>query len=61
LQALITATAAYLGPGFHVPNENSELLKWCYENGFRMVKAMTLMTIGLYNVPEGKYLPSVLF
>ena len=61
LKALIAATPAYLGPGFHVPNENAELLRWCYEKGFRMTKSMTLMTLGLYNVPDGKYLPSVLF
>jgi hypothetical protein len=59
--SLIAATPTYFGPGFHVPNENSELLRWCYEKGFRMVKAMTLMTTGLYNIPDGKYLPSVLY
>jgi predicted N-acetyltransferase YhbS len=61
LKALIAATPAYLGPGFLVPNENTELLRWCYDKGFRMTKSMTLMTLGLYNLPEGKYLPSVLF
>jgi len=61
IKALIAATPTYFGPGFHVPNENSELLRWCYEKGFRMVKAMTLMTTGLYNIPDGKYLPSVLY
>jgi GNAT superfamily N-acetyltransferase len=61
LKALIAATPTFLGPGFHVPNDNAELLRWCYANGLRMVKAMTLMTMGLYNEPQGKYLPSVLF
>jgi hypothetical protein len=61
LKALIAATPDYLGPGFHVPNDNDELLRWCYAKGLRMVKAMTLMTLGLYNEPNGKYLPSVLF
>jgi hypothetical protein len=28
-------------------------------NGLRVVHTMTLMTIGLYNEPEGPYLPSV--
>jgi len=61
LKALIGAAPAYSGPGFHVPNTNHELLCWCYEQGLRMVKAMTLMTIGLYNEPQGAFLPSVSF
>ncbi len=59
LMALIAATPEYHGPGFHVPNDNRELLIWCYDNGLRMVKAMTLMSIGLYSEPRGSYLPSV--
>jgi predicted N-acetyltransferase YhbS len=61
LKALIGAAPAYVGAGFHVPNSNHELLVWCYEHGLRMVKAMTLMTIGLYNEPRGAYLPSVMY
>ncbi len=61
VMALIAATPEYQGPGFHVPNTNADLLRWCYENGLRMVKAMSLMTIGLYNEPRGAYLPSVLY
>jgi predicted N-acetyltransferase YhbS len=61
LKALICATPVYFGAGFHVPNTNHELLTWCYGSGLRMVKAMTLMTIGLYNEPKGAYLPSILF
>ena len=61
LQALIAASPGIGGPGFHVPNDNAELLRWCYANGLQMVKAMTLMTIGLYNEPQGRYLPSVLY
>jgi hypothetical protein len=59
VKALIGATAEYQGLGFHVPNSNRELLAWCYDNGLRMVKAMTLMSVGLYNEPKGAYLPSV--
>jgi hypothetical protein len=29
--------------------------------GLRVVQPMTLMTIGLYNEPQGAYLPSILF
>ena len=60
LKAVIAAAPAYLSTGFHVPNSNGELLRWCYARGLRMVKAMTLMTVGLYNEPDGAYLPSVL-
>jgi predicted N-acetyltransferase YhbS len=61
LQALIAASPGFAGVGFHVPNENADLLRWCYANGLQMVKAMTLMTVGLYNEPKGCYLPSVLY
>jgi predicted N-acetyltransferase YhbS len=61
VKALIAATPEYSGTGFHVPNTNRELLSWCYDNGLRMVKAMTLMSIGLYNEPKGAYLPSVTY
>jgi predicted N-acetyltransferase YhbS len=61
VQALIAASSEYQGTGFHVPNSNAPLLRWCYDNGLRMVKAMTLMSIGLYNEPRGAYLPSVTF
>jgi hypothetical protein len=36
-------------------------VRWCLENGLRLVHQMTLMTIGLYNEPAGAYLPSVLY
>jgi GNAT superfamily N-acetyltransferase len=61
MKALIGSASEYSGPGFHVPNTNTELLRWCYDNGLRMVKAMTLMSVGLYNEPDGAYLPSVLY
>jgi hypothetical protein len=31
------------------------------ENGLRLMHQMNLMTIGLYNEPDGAYLPSVLY
>jgi hypothetical protein len=34
---------------------------WCLEQGLQIVQQSTLMTIGLYNEPEGAYLPSILF
>lgn len=61
LRALIGASPEYAGLGFHVPTDNDDLLRWCFDNGLRMVKAMTLMTVGLYNEPQGAYLPMILY
>ncbi len=61
LKALIAGAPAYVGPGFLVPARNSELLRWCLENGLRIVKPLTLMSLGLYNEPDGVFLPSVLY
>ena len=57
LQALVASA----GPGIIVPARNSDLFRWCLENGLRVVQPMTLMTSGLYNEPAGAYLLSVLF
>ncbi len=47
--------------GIIVATRNAELFRWCLESGLRVVHAMTLMTIGLYNEPLGAYPPSVLY
>jgi predicted N-acetyltransferase YhbS len=61
LKALIGAAPAFGGPGFLVPTRNHDLFSWCLERGLRLVKQMTLMTMGLYNEPAGAWLPSVLY
>lgn len=61
VKALIAAAEAYPGPGFHVPTRNTELFRWCLDNGLRVVQPMTLMSIGLYNEPAGAYLPSIFY
>jgi GNAT superfamily N-acetyltransferase len=61
LKALIGAAPAYVGPGFLLPTRNTELFRWCLEQGLRVVVVMTLMSIGLYNEPAGACLPSVLY
>jgi GNAT superfamily N-acetyltransferase len=61
LQALISAADGFGGPGIIVPTRNSDLFRWCLESGLRVVQPMTLMTMGLYNEPNGAYLPSVLY
>jgi hypothetical protein len=58
---LIGAAPAFAGPGFFVPTRNGELMRWCLNEGLRIVQPMTLMTIGLYNEPVGAYLPSVFY
>ena len=61
LQALIATAESFGGPGILVPTRNAQLLRWCLEQGLRIVYPMTLMTIGLYNEPTGAYMPSVAF
>ncbi len=61
LKALIGAADSFPGPGFLVPTRNGELMRWCLEHGLRITHTMTLMSIGLYNQPEGAWLPSVLY
>jgi GNAT superfamily N-acetyltransferase len=61
LQALIGAAPGFSGPGFLLPTRNHDLFRWCLDQGLRLVKQQTLMTIGLYNEPAGAYLPSILY
>jgi GNAT superfamily N-acetyltransferase len=61
LQAIIAAADGFGGPGILVPSRNAELLRWCLGNGLRVVQPMTLMSIGLYNEPNGAFLPSVTY
>jgi len=61
IKALISATPEYLGPGFLLPIRNHELFMWCVENGLRIVIPMTHMSLGLYNEPQGAFLPGVLY
>ncbi len=61
LQALIASQDSFRGPGLLVPTRNSALLRWCLNNGLRVVQPMNLMSLGLYNEPAGAWLPSILF
>jgi len=61
LKALIGAVTEFQGPGFLLPTRNSDLFRWCLENGLRVVQPMTLMSKGLYNEPRGAFLPSILY
>jgi hypothetical protein len=57
LKALIGSATEYSGPGFLLPTRNTELFRWCLAHGLRLVQQMTLMTIGLYNEPQGPTCP----
>ena len=61
LKALIGASPNFSGPGFLLPSRNAEVLRWCLQNGLRIIEPMTLMSKGLYNDPAGAFLPSVLY
>jgi predicted N-acetyltransferase YhbS len=61
LKALIGAAPGFSGPGFLLPTRNGDVLRWCLENGLRIVQPMTLMSRGLYGEPAGAFLPSILF
>jgi len=59
MRALICAADEYGTPGFLVPLSNHDLFRWCIANGLRIFFLTTLMSIGVYQEPEGTYLPSV--
>ena len=61
LKVLIAAAPEFGGPGFLLPIRNAELFRWCLEQRLRVVQTMTLMSLGLYNEPQGVFLPSVLY
>jgi len=61
LKALIGDAQSFPGTGFLVPTRKGELMRWCLAEGLRITQTMTLMSIGLYNQPEGAWLPSVLY
>ena len=61
LKALIANASAILGPGFFVPGRNHELIKWLFENGFRIAWPANLMTLGQYQEPTSPFLPSLAY
>jgi hypothetical protein len=61
LQALIGSAERFLGLGFLLPSRDAAMLRWCLEHGLRIVQQSTLMTMGLYNEPSARWLPSVVY
>jgi GNAT superfamily N-acetyltransferase len=59
LRALICEAEEYGTPGFLVPLSNNDLFRWCLDHGLRVFFVTQMMTIGLYQEPEGAYMPSV--
>jgi predicted N-acetyltransferase YhbS len=61
LKALVGAAESFAGPGVLVPTRNGDLMRWCLARGLRVTQTLTLMTMGLYNQPDGVWLPSVTY
>ncbi len=61
LQALIGAATEFAGPGLILPTRNGDLFRWCLGRGLRVIQPLTLMSMGLYNEPAGKFLPSIIY
>jgi GNAT superfamily N-acetyltransferase len=59
LRALIGSADDYGTPGFLVPLADTELLRWCLGHGLRIFFVLNMMTLGLYELPQGAYMPSV--
>jgi GNAT superfamily N-acetyltransferase len=59
LRALICEAQDFGTPGFLVPLSNNDLFRWCLDQGLRVFFVLNMMTIGLYQEPEGAYMPSV--
>lgn len=63
MRALILgAMAATEAPAsFLLPTRQAGLFGWCLDEGLRVVKPMTYMTIGDYREPTGCWIPSVCY
>ncbi len=44
---------------FLLATRQTSLFRWCLKHGMRVIKPMTLMSMGAYHEPRGCYLPSV--
>jgi GNAT superfamily N-acetyltransferase len=61
LIALLAQASSFHPTGIMVPVRNHEVFSWCLDHGLRSLHLNTLMTIGLYNEPQGAWLPSILY
>ncbi len=44
---------------FLLPTRQTNLFRWCLQQGMRVIKPSTLMSTGRYGEPRGRFLPSV--
>ncbi len=60
LQSLLSGAASALNAplSFLLPLRQSELARWCIQQGLRLGKPMLLMSIGEYQDPRGAWFPS---
>lgn len=61
LKALIGAAQGFAGPGILLPSRNGEVMRWCLDNGLKIIQPLNLMAFGPYNEPKGAFLPSIIF
>lgn len=61
LKALIGSGREISGPGVLLPTRNGEVLRWCLENGLRIVMPLSLMSKGFYKTPRTPFVPSILY
>lgn len=61
MRALLTGASNQCAEPLSVmlPTRQATLFRWCLKNGMKVVKPMTLMSMGEYHEPRGCYLPSV--
>lgn len=61
MKALLGHASEFSGPGIIVPSGNGDLMRWCLENGLKVVHQLTLMTKGFYQRPALPYVPSIFY
>ena len=61
LKSLFVKQVVIKPPGVLIPATNHSLLKWCLDSGLKVNQSMNLMTLGEYEAPVGKWLPSINF
>jgi GNAT superfamily N-acetyltransferase len=61
MQALLTGAGNLCDGPFSLilPTRQSDLFRWCLKKGMKVIKPLTLMSMGEYHAPRGSYLPSV--
>lgn len=61
LKSLIVNQETIKPPGILIPATEHSLVKWCLDSGLKINQTMNLMTLGEYEEPVGKWLPSINF